>query len=208
MKASVRTAASVVGAAFCGAGVAAVYAVVAGLAFNAHSRSWEMGAIPFLLAGVGFVGLLEGVVAGLASRERPYLAAFLATLFLAVVVGAADWWKDLVVPGLGRDARREFWANIDAFFVFGSAPFGVVPALWGALVVDRRPHRRLRWLREQSYGFAGFLAFVALMPPALHWLPPLAALAVSAGAAVAFVIRVARRNREMRNPDPGPEQKA
>ena len=112
-----------------------------------------------------------------------------------------------MVPGLGRDARREFWANIEAFLTFGSAPFGVVTALWGAVIVDRRPNGRLRRLRDPSFGFAGFLAFVALMPLALHWFPPLAALVVSAGVALGFVIWVARRNRESRKSESQQKQK-
>jgi hypothetical protein len=100
-------------AAVLGALTAACYAITTGLAFNAHSRAWEMGAIPLLLAALVFVGVLAGIVAGLVARRHPYLAAFLASLLLfAIAVGVNDW-REVLTPQMTRDERREFWANIE-----------------------------------------------------------------------------------------------
>lgn len=180
------------GAAALGAVSAAAYAILSGLAFNGL-RSWEMGAIPFLLAAFVFVGLLAGIVAGLGWRARPYLAAVLAMVLLFVLGDQIGDRREALTPLLTADERREFWANIQGF-LFAGGPFGVGFALWGALIVDPRP--RWRWLRDGSYAFAGWLAFVALVPAAIHWLPWPIGFAGAAAAAIAFTVWIARRNSQ------------
>ena len=181
------------GAAACGAAIAAGYSIATGLAFNAHGRAWEMGAIPLLLAAFVFVGLLAGAIAGLGSRRHPYLAAFLASLLLFAIAVGLNELREALTPYMTRDERREFWANIEGLF-FAGFPFGVPLALWGALITDEDPGR-LRALRDGSYGLAGFIMFVASIPAAVHWLPWQVGLGAAAVAALAFVGWIARRNR-------------
>jgi hypothetical protein len=181
------------GAAVLGALTAACYAITTGLAFNAHSRAWEMGAIPLLLAAFVFVGVLAGIVAGLVARRHPYLAAFLASLLLfAIAVGVNDW-REVLTPQMTRDERREFWANIEGL-LFSAFLLGMPLALWGALVTDRDAVR-LRWVRDASYAFAGLVGFVALIPVAVHWFPWHVGIAGAAAAALTFVHWITRRNR-------------
>lgn len=180
-------------AALIGAVTAAGYSFATGIAFRAHSRAWEMGAIPLLLAAFVFVGLLTGTVAALLSRQRPYLAAVLAMVTLFAIAAGVNEFREALTPGMTGDERREFWANIEGL-LFGGGPIGVPFALWGALIVNPRPGR-LRGVRDATYGIAGFIAFVALIPAAVHWLPWRVGIPAAAAVALAFVVWITRRNR-------------
>lgn len=186
------TALRVLGAAAAGGAAAAVYAIAAGLAFNALSRAIEIGAIPLLLAAFVFVGLLAGTVAGLLSRQRPYLAAVLAAFLVFVFATIVNDLKDQLTPAMTRNERREFWATIEGL-LFGGFPFGVPFALWGALLANVNPGR-LSAPRAVSYPLAGFIAFAALTPIAVHWLPWPIGLAAAAALAAALIVWIARRN--------------
>jgi hypothetical protein len=186
-----------ISAALLGASCATLYAWLTGIAFHAHSRDWEMGGIPLLFAAWMFVGLSAGIVAGLTARERPYLAAFLATFVLLVIAATVNGLKEELTPGMTRDERREYWANIEGL-LFAGFPVGIPFALWGALIVDLKP-LRLRGLRSASYQPAGFLSFVALFPMAFHWLPGSMGFFASVVAAVLFFSWIARRNRSAKS---------
>lgn len=198
----VRMALPTLGAGALGGATAAGYAMMTGLAFNAHSRAWEMGAIPLLLASFAFVGLLAGMIAGLACRPHPYLAALCASLVVLIIAAVLNDFRVELTPAMTGDERREFWANIEGL-LFAGFPLGVPLALWGALVTDPNPGR-LGGPRDASYHLVGFVAFVATLPAAIHWFPWQAGIAAAAIAALSIVLWIARRNSQVADSVAGP----
>jgi hypothetical protein len=198
MKGFTTTALRVFGAATVGAVAAAGYAIASGVAFTTLSRGLEMGAIPLMLSAFVFVGLLAGTLAGLLCRERPYLAAFLASFLVFVFATGVNDFKEQLTPAMTRDQRREFWASIEGL-LFGGFPFGVPFALWGALLGNVNPGR-LAAPRVISYPFAGLIGFGAVTPLAVHWLPWPLGLTAAAVSTAAFIIWIGHRNR--RTPPP------
>jgi hypothetical protein len=84
------------------------------------------------------------------------------------------------------------------------AGFGLIAALWGALVVDPLPAgraRRFALLRDVSYVPGWLVSFFALLGPGIHYVPRIGGwLAAVLPAAFFVIIATRRRRRAVRGP--------
>lgn len=152
-------------------------------ALEAVGRSWEMGAIPSLLATILFAPVFAAMIAGLIQPTSIYLTA--VTSYAAIAVTTVAYVLLELEPTI---------------LVFVATGWGLALALWGGLIVDARLGGRAKnfgVLRDLSYGPACLMSVFAILPPSVHLLPEPLSIIVAFAIPSAFFLWLASRNRHV-----------